>query len=178
MNSVRSFSVFNLVFLAGLLVAVRVMVAGVEHSGRDGSVQVRTRWAMLGGMLTLTGFVGSLMARLDASLWVRVMFTSLAVVIGVVIARVLVKRAVAMPVGDHDFDPRFELQGVPAVVVESIPESGDGFVRLPEGSGFAMPVRARSLDGAPIACGVEVGVERIDDGVAFVEAWSEIEARL
>lgn len=178
MNVVRSFSVFNLVFLAGLLVAVRVMVAGVERSGRDGALQVRTRWAMLGGMLTLTGFVGSLMVRVNASLSVRVVVTSLAGVLGVVAARVLVKRAVAMPVSDHEFDPRFELQGVPAIVVVSIPAAGDGFVRLPEGSGIAVPLRARSLDGAPIASGVEVGVERIDDGVAFVEAWSAIEARL
>lgn len=174
----RGFSVFNLVFLAGLLIAVRVMVAGVERSGRDGTVHVRTRWAMLGGMLTLGGFVGSLTARMQASAAVRVAVTAMAVVFGIVAARVLVKRAVAMPVSDHEFDPRFELQGVPAIVVESIPASGDGFVRLPDGSGFAMPLRARSLDGAPIARGVEVGVERIDDGVAFVEAWSAIEARL
>ncbi len=178
MNVVRGFSLFNLVFLAGLLVGVRVMVAGVERSGRDGELQVRTRWAMLGGMLTLAGFVGSLMARLQTSLSVRVAVTSLAVVCGVVAARLVVRRAVAMPVRDQEFDPRFELQGVPAIVVESIPAAGDGFVRLPEGSGIAMPLRARSLDGAPIACGVEVGVERIDDGVAFVEAWSAIEARL
>ena len=123
----RGFSVFNLVFLAGLLVAVRVMVAGVERSGRDGEHEVRTRWAMLGGMLTLTGFVGSMMARVNASLSVRVVVTSLAVVLGIVVARVLVQRAVAMPVSDHEFDPRFELQGVPAIVVVSIPAAGDGF---------------------------------------------------
>lgn len=177
-NVVRGFSLFNLVFLAGLLVAARVMVAGVERSGRDGAMQVRTRWAMLGGMLTLAGFVGSLMARTNASVSVRAIVISLAVLFGVVATRVLVTRAVAMPVSDHEFDPRFELQGVPAIVVESIPAAGDGFVRLPEGSGMAMPLRARSLDGAPIACGVEVGVERIDDGIAFVEMWSAIEARL
>jgi hypothetical protein len=97
---------------------------------------------------------------------------------GAISARVLVARAAAMPVSDHEFDPRYALQGVPAVVVEPIPLFGDGAVQLAEGSVHVAPLRARSLDGSAIARGVEVGVERIDDGVAVVEAWSTIEARL
>lgn len=39
-------------------------------------------------------------------------------------------------------------------------------------------VRARSLDAATIAAGTEVVIERIDDDVAYVEAWDEVEKRL
>ena len=174
----RGFSLFNLVFLAGLLFSVRVMVSGVERDGMRGGSVVRARWAMLAGALTLTGFVGSVLVRVGASLPVITSASMACVAIGVWSAQQLVRRAVAMPVRDHEFDPRYQLQGVPALVVEPITAAADGLVRLPEGAGLSSPLRARSLDGEPIAAGVEVGVERIDDGVAFVEAWSAIEARL
>lgn len=175
----RGFSGWNVVFLAGLLLSVRVMVAGVERGISAGQSLVRARWAMLAGAATLSGFVGSVLTRsatVGATLWASVLIS---VLIGTWSARSLVRRAAAMPVSDHEFDPRFELQGVPATVVQAIPAHGDGLVRLPSGvvpGDVAIP--ARSLDGSPIASGIEVGVERIDDGVAFVESWAAIEARL
>lgn len=175
----RWFSLFNVIFLAGLLSGVRVMVAGVERRRSEGDATVRSRLAMLAGSLTLAGFVGSVLLRLTVSPVVIGCAVAVGATIGAFGARWTVGRAVAMPASDHEFDPRFELQGVPAVVVEAIPATGDGLVLLSEGSrASAAPLRARSLDGTPIARGVEVGVERIDDEVAFVEEWSAIEARL
>ncbi|MBC7842581.1 MAG: hypothetical protein H7099_09715 [Gemmatimonadaceae bacterium] len=172
------FSLFHLVFVAGLLMSVRVMVAGVERDrGEAGSV-VRTRWAMLAGALTLTGFVGSLLVQQQASGVVITLASIAAVLMGVSSARFLVRRAVAIPVSDHEFDPRFAMQGVPALVVAAIPAFGAGQIRLPAHNGASAVVAARSVDGTHIGCDVEVGVERIDDGVAFVEVWSAIEARL
>jgi len=177
---VQGYSPFNFVFLAGLLFSVRVMVRGVERRASPGDAIVRTRWAMLAGALTLSGFVGSVLVRLDLSTGLAATWSIGAAVLGATSARVLVRRAVAMPVSDHEFDPRFELQGVPAIVIQPIPANGDGLVRLPAGAGEVSEsmLPARSIDGTPIAVGVEVGVERVDDGVAFVEAWSAIEARL
>jgi hypothetical protein len=175
---VRGFSVFNLVFLAGLLVSVRVMIDGVERRAVAGGAVVRTRWAMLAGALTLSGFVGSLLLRLAVSVPMTALSVAVSVMLGALSARYLIRKAIAMPVSDHEFDPRFSMQGTPAIVVQAIPASGDGMVRLADGRGGNEPVRARSLDGLPIDSGVEVGVDRIDDGVAFVEAWSAIEARL
>jgi hypothetical protein len=175
---VRGFSPFDVVFLAGLLVSVRVMVAGVERQGRAGQAEVRTRWAMLAGTLTLSGFLGSLCSRLGAGNGVLTLAVIAGAVVGALSARVLVARAAAMPVSDHEFDPRYALQGVPAIVVAEIPPFGEGLVRLPDGAASQEPLRARSLDGAAIGRGEEVGVERIDDGIAFVESWSAIEARL
>lgn len=175
----RGFSLLNVIFLAGLLLSVRVMVAGVERGVSAGQSIVRARWAMLAGAATLGGFVGSIVARTTVTsltLWGSVFVSAL---IGAWSARSLVRRAAAMPVSDHEFDPRYELQGVPATVVQAIPADGDGLVRLPSGvvpGDVAIP--ARSLDGVPLERGIEVGVERIDGGVAFVEAWTAIEARL
>lgn len=172
------FSLFHIVFVAGLLMSVRVMVAGVERARGEAGTVVRTRWAMLAGALTLTGFVGSLLVRQRASGVAITLASMVTVAVGVLSARFFVRRAVASSVGDHEFDPRFAMQGVPAIVVAAIPAFGAGQVRLPARNGAGAIVAARSLDGTSIGCDVEVGVERIDDGVAFVEVWSAIEARL
>lgn len=175
----RGFSLFNLLFLGGLLLSVRVMVAGVERGVAAGQSIVRARWAMLAGATTLAGFTGSVLVRLGQSLGITWMAVGLAAVAGMWSAAFLVRRAAAMPVSDHEFDPRYELQGVPATVVAPIPADGEGMVRLPAGLAQGdTSIRARSLDGAAIASGIEVGVERVEDGVAFVESWAAIEARL
>ena len=172
------FSLFNVVFLAGLLCGVWVMVAGVERDRGPAGMSVRTQWAMLAGAMTLAGFLGSLLSRRSVSFAGTAVVALIAAAVGALGARLLVHQAVAMPVTDHEFDPRFELQGVPAVVVEAIPAIGEGVVQLPSHSGLPVLVAARSLDGRAIARDVEVAVERIEAGVAFVEAWSAIEARL
>ena len=122
----RGFSVLNAVFLSGLLLGVRVMVAGVERGVSAGQPIVRARWAMLAGAATLSGFVGSALTRtgaMGAASWGLVVVSAL---VGAWSARSLVRRAAAMPVSDHEFDPRFQLQGVPALVVQAIPADGDG----------------------------------------------------
>lgn len=174
----RSFSVFDMVFLAGLLFSVRVMVSGVEREQGLGRVVVRSRWAMLAGMLTLSGFLGSLCVRIPVARTLTAVAVLIGLALGALSARFLVARAAAMPVTDHEFDPRFSMQGMPATVVTAIPESGEGLVQLPAGATQMSPIRARSIDGSAIAAGIEVGVERLDEGVAFVEVWSAIEARL
>lgn len=174
----RGFRLFDVVFLSGLLLSVRVMVSGVELRRGSGQPIVRSRWAMLAGALTLSGFIGAVSVRQSPSALLIGALVLGGVVVGALSAQLLVSRVASMPFSDHEFDPRFALQGVPALVVASIPANGDGFVQLPVGSDARAPIRARSLDGAAIACGEEVGVERIDGGVAFVEVWSAIEARL
>jgi hypothetical protein len=39
-------------------------------------------------------------------------------------------------------------------------------------------LRARAIDESAVAEGVEVCIERVEDGVAFVELWTLVEARL
>ncbi len=172
------FRLFDVVFLAGVLLSVRLMVSGVERDRGDGEPVVRSRFAMLAGALTLAGFLGAVSIRLSPSVFLSSALLLGGAMTGALSARWLVARAAAPPNEDHEFDPRFALQGVPALVVRSIPVNGDGLVQLSPGSDAPSPIRARSVDGSAIARGEEVGVERIDGGVAFVEAWSVIEARL
>jgi membrane protein implicated in regulation of membrane protease activity len=74
-------------------------------------------------------------------------------------------------------DDRYLLQGHPASVTRGIPADGEGEI-VYEADGRSWTVRARSWDGAPIGAGTEVAIERVEDGVAYVEAWAEVEARL
>ena len=39
-------------------------------------------------------------------------------------------------------------------------------------------LRARSFDDGALAAGTEVVIERIEDDIAYVEAWIEVEKRL
>jgi hypothetical protein len=39
-------------------------------------------------------------------------------------------------------------------------------------------LRAYSLEGAELSPGMDVVIERVEDGVAYIEAWSVVERRL
>jgi hypothetical protein len=79
---------------------------------------------------------------------------------------------------EHDpEDPRYVLQGHVAAVTVAIPADGEGAIILSEG-GAQRTVRARTIDGSAVGEGEEVCIERIDDGVAFVELWAIVEQRL
>ena len=116
----RAFSVFNLAFLGGLLLSARVVVAAVVVGVSEGQSLVRSRWAVPAGMLTLAGFIGSLLLRVGASaiaVWSGVIIAAVA---GGWIAWILVSRAAA-PVRDHEFDAALDLQGVPTTAKTAIP---------------------------------------------------------
>lgn len=44
--------------------------------------------------------------------------------------------------------------------------------------GMRHDVAAMSLDGSPIQAGVDVVIERIENGLAFVERWEVVEGRI
>jgi membrane protein implicated in regulation of membrane protease activity len=89
----------------------------------------------------------------------------------------LVRRAAAF-VPEHDpDDPRYVLQGHVATVTAPIGPAGEGEIAYVV-EGTRHTARARGLDGSTAERGVEVVIERIEDGVAYVEPWAEVEKRL
>ena len=100
-----------------------------------------------------------------------------ALVLGVVFATIALKIAIAtariQPEHDPE-DPRFVLQGRVGVVSVAIPESGEGVIRY-EDAGALVTVPARDIGNGAIRAGEEVCIERVDDGVAYVERWSLVE---
>jgi hypothetical protein len=92
------------------------------------------------------------------------------------VTRLAIATARVTPEHDPD-DPRYRLQGHVAVVTGAIPPDGEGIIALGEGDERRV-LRARVIDGSAIDGGVEVCIERVEDGIAFVELWSLVEARL
>ena len=79
---------------------------------------------------------------------------------------------------EHDpDDPRFVLQGHVAVVTVDIPPDGAGTIILGDADG-RRSLAARAIDGQAIGAGLEVCIERVEEGIAFVEPWAMVEARL
>ena len=74
-------------------------------------------------------------------------------------------------------DPRYLLQGTIGRLTRGVPVGGEGAMRYElEERVYELP--ARTIDGAALPTGAEVVIDRVEDGVAFVESWAVVEQRL
>lgn len=167
-------------FFAGLLLAVRIMFFGAERR-RARSVDampLRRSEPALAAFLAMFGIAGYLLTRpgrLSSLAGVTV-----ALLLGIAWAALVTRLAITMartrPEHDPD-DPRYVLQGHVAVVTLAIPAGGEGTIEY-AGAGGRRSLRARSIDDIAIDTGHEVCIERVDDDLASVELWAQVEARL
>jgi membrane protein implicated in regulation of membrane protease activity len=168
-------------FIGGLLLAVRIMVAGVERPRTAhpmGERTFRLSPPVVAAFATIFGLLGYV-------LWSRnlgTVATQLAVsavvaaVVAVVTARLVRDWWKVTPEFETD-DERFVLQGHVARVTKAISAGVDGEVVF-EHEGKTHVHRARGIDATPLAPGDEVVLERIEDDIAYVESWAEVEKRL
>jgi membrane protein implicated in regulation of membrane protease activity len=130
------------------------------------------------GFLVMFGVAGYLLTRHGAVS--PAAGAGIALLLGLVWAALVTRLAVAtarvQPEHDPD-DPRYVLQGHVAIVSAAIPANGEGTITFADG-GTQRVVPARTIDGSAINDGEEVCIERLDDGVAFVELWEIVEQRL
>jgi len=173
-------AVYLVSFIAGLLLAVRIMFFGAERRRARAvdPMPLRRSEPAISAFLVMLGVAGYLLTRpgrLSPG-----MGAGAAVILGALWAALVTRLAIAtarvQPEHDPD-DPRFVLQGHVAVVTAGIPADGQGTILLGEAEG-QRSLQARSIDGQPIEAGLEVCIERVEDGVAFVELWAAVEARL
>ena len=174
-------SVFYLIaFIAGLLLAVRIMFFGAERR-RGGSADVlplRRSEPAIAAFLVMFGVAGYLLTRpgrLSPAAGAGAAFV-LGMAWAALVTRLAIATARVQPEHDPD-DPRFVLQGHVAVVTTAIPADGEGTIAYGE-SDARRSLPARSIDGQAIEAGLEVCIERVEEGVAFVELWALVEARL
>ncbi len=74
-------------------------------------------------------------------------------------------------------DERYLLQGTIGRTTSDIPANGTGTIQyLLDGQTYPLP--ARSLDDSAIGDAADVCIDRVEAGVAYVELWSRVEARL
>jgi len=172
-------AVFLIAFIAGLLLAVRIMFFGAERRMRVAdAMPLRRSEPAISAFLVMFGVAGYLLTR--SGRLSAVGGTGAALVLGALWAALVTHLAIATarvkPEHDPD-DPRYVLQGYVAMVTAAIPPDGEGSIMYGEG-GERRSLRARSIDGEAIEEGLEVCIERVEDGVAFVELWALVEARL
>ena len=185
-------------FVAGLLLAVYVMLYGVERpaAAPGGPALVRAPHEATAGhdprteprplgnaqnvaaFLVLFGAAGYLLQRaLPGGPGWPVAGAVVAGGLGFVLSAVLL-RAWAVPGARREVvDDRYLMQGHPATVTRAIPAEGAGEIAY-EADGRRWTVPARAWDAQPLALGAEVAIDRVEDGVAYVEAWAQVEARL
>lgn len=173
---------WSLAIVAGLLILVYLMIAGVprveDGRGIPAGSAPRTILPMLGAMCTGGGVAGYLSGRSPAlGAGVRTAIVLGAALGAAVAARWLVRVAFAAPSADPEDDPRYRYQGHVARMTQAITTDARGRVVF-EIDGQHFDLAAQSIDGATIAAGTEVVIERIDDDLATVERWAVVEERL
>ncbi|MFN2565251.1 MAG: NfeD family protein [Gemmatimonadaceae bacterium] len=175
---------FVVALILGLLLAVRAMLLGVERRRTPFGVpppptpSVRFSTPVVSAFASTFGAVGYLLTR--PGRMGPALGTIVALLIGTVAGafavRVVRRAAAFVPEHDPD-DPRYVLQGHVATVTSPIRPDGDGEIAYVV-EGTRHTVRARGLDGSVAERGTEVVIERIEDDVAYVEPWVEVEKRL
>jgi hypothetical protein len=176
--------------LLGLLLGVFAMLHGVERPAREDSAppgaapgeppqpSARLNLPAIAGFATLFGAVGYLVLRYSALAPGFVLaIAAIAGAAGATGAVALVAKW-AVPGAAHDTeDPRYVLQGHLARVTSAIQGTGHGEIAyVVNGVRHLSP--ATSLDGAPVPTDTDVVIERIENGVAYVERWAVVEERL
>lgn len=180
--------VFLAAFTTGLLLLVLSMLFGFERESASVSIAypdpsrrptIRYWVAIAAAFGAAFGMVGYLLLRY--SVLDRAMVIAFAVAAGALAAWAnvgIVNRAIAF-VPEHDpDDPRYVLQGHVAQVTAAIAPGSDGEILFTIGEGEVRRVPARGIEGSSAEVGSDVVIEKIEDGVAWVEPWSVVEQRL
>ena len=173
-------SLFLASFIGGVLLAVRLMFYGAERRLRPSADTLPLRrWepATISFLVVfgVTGYLLTHSGRLSASEG-----GVTGAVIGAVCAVVITKLAIAAARFQPEHDPedaRFLLQGRVGVVTAPIPAGGEGVISYQDVAAFPS-IRAREIEGGAIAAGMEICIDHLDDGIAYVELWARVEERL
>jgi hypothetical protein len=169
---------FALFLLAGLLVGVVAMLGGIDRKARHGAWVKYLNLPTAGAAAALFGIVGYPLAKYSALGTAAMLAIAGASAAAAAVGMVAVIAGWAVPSAAlHVEDPRFILQGHPARVSQTISAAHAGEISY-EHDGAVRTTRAIGLEGAAIDAGTEVVIERIEDGIAYVELWSNIEREL
>jgi membrane protein implicated in regulation of membrane protease activity len=174
-------AVFIASLIGGLLLAVRIMMLGVERppeGGPSGERSFRLSPPLIVAFTVVFGVAGYLIIKRTTAgpLGAVTIAAILGGLAAVVTARLVRRWWTITPEHDVD-DERYVLQGQVARVITPIGAGTDGEVAFDFGTERRV-VRARSVGDVTMSAGTEVVIERIEDDVAFVEPWLEVEKRL
>lgn len=175
-------------FLAGLLLAVRVMFFGVRRQLSEEQSYHR-KWPLsMAAFLVVIGAMLYVRADDVTGGWIAAVLISGA--LAAFGAWMLVEKSAAVPSTDPEDDPKYRFQGHVARVtapIVAVSETGSAPGRIAfEFDGRRYDLSARWSPEADLANGrlgtaavdTEVVIEFIDGDVAYVEPWAVVEQRL
>jgi len=170
--------VFLASFIGGLLLAVFAMLHGVEHARRNRSKAPSAFFNLPAVAAFAVGFGAAgypLVTRSRLASWAILLIAigggALAITGMITLLARWALRAGPLS-AQHD-----EVQGQPAVVSQQIAAGSTGEIAY-ELLGRQLRIPARALSERPMSVGAEVVIDRIENGIAFVEEWSVVEQRL
>ena len=177
-------------FLAGLVLGVYAMIRGVERIGSTRSPELDAMGRPIGAarmaltaptvsaFATVFGITGYLLWRYGQfGIPAQVSIAAGVALVGTLVATRAVTRWATQAAREDAVDERYLLQGHPAQVVAAIAPASAGEITYLVGE-KRYAAAAQSLDGTPVAVGTEVVIDRVENGVAFVEPWVQVEERL
>lgn len=187
-------ALFLTVLLLGLVAGVRAMLLGTEHLPRgvqlpaphertsehvtDAEPSALFNWASAAAFAFAFGLVGYLCTRF--STWgipLRVIAASAAGGAAITLQSLLIARWAIPSARAENVDERYLLQGTIGRISREVPAHGEGELQYTlDNVSYTLP--ARELVGAPLAYDVEVVLDRVEGGVAYVEPWAQVEQRL
>ena len=174
--------IFLAAFIGGLVLAVFSMLHGVERARRKRNRSRKPsaffNLPALAAFAAGFGTTGYLVAsRTALPVWAVVilaLFGGGLVMAGMI--TLLAQWALRGVTGPTITDSG-DIQGQPAVLTREISLASAGEISY-DHHGTQVLVAARGLDTRTLPAGTEVVIDRIDNGVAFVEEWAVVEQRL
>lgn len=174
-------AVFIVSLIVGLVLAVRIMMFGVERAGaRPASgegIRVRVAAPAIAAFGVTFGVLGYAFARLGWSVGAAVGAALVCGAIAAAVAAWIVTRSARVMPQFDAVDPRYVLQGQLAHVVRPISAAEEGEIEFEVDSARRV-VRARSVGDESVGVGADVVIDRIEDDIAYVEPWHRVEQRL
>jgi H+/Cl- antiporter ClcA len=176
-------TILRVVFLAsligGLLLAVFAMLHGVEHARRNRSKAPSPFFnlpaiAAFGVGFGATGYPLVSRARLPS--WAILLIAIGGGILAISGMITLLARWALRGAGPLSAQ-NDEIQGQLAVVSQEIASGGTGEIAY-EYMGRPFRIPARALGERVLSVSAEVVIDRIENGIAFVEEWSVVEQRL
>lgn len=173
---------FLIAFIGGLVLAVFAMLHGVEYARRRRNRSRKPspffNLPAVAAFAVGFGAVGyPLASRTRLPAWAIILIAigggALAITGMITLLARWALRGLAGPFSSEDQ----EIQGTLAVVTREIRPAGEGEISY-EHLGRRELALARSLGVTAISSGSEVVIDRIENGVAFVEEWAVVEQRL
>ncbi len=180
------------VLLTGLILGVFAMLYGTERQVQTAVAPHERRSehnpaaepsalfnrASLAAFAVSFGLTGYLLDRFTPWSWLPLLLLAIVAGGAAYAGQSLLLARWAIPSARHDHaDERFLLQGTLGRVSRgaAVGETGVMTYTL-DGRDYALPVRA--LNGGALDAGLDVVIDRVENGVAMVELWSDVEQRL